>query len=282
MTATLAATRTFRGSAVARWDGRYGTREAEILFTADRTRGTMFSTRRTLRVPSPTRRSVATGPGYHDSFVDSDAAPRIAYRQPPRNPDGSAERHELEPMAIGLNVKQQLYLPLDEILRRIGTDRVDEVRRHADGTVELMWLTPAGMPGGAVRRSMYFDGARGFLPVRLRLTGVPVPALPDWGQGMMLESRTTWTRVNGGWVPESYHVEDYQTSWGEPDTFDAAFEWERVNGPVTPAETDWHAFDLPPRTRVYDRRLGERVLIARTPAAPDAPAEPAVGGGSVP
>jgi hypothetical protein len=82
------------------------------------------------------------------------------------------------------------------------------------------------------------------------------------------ESETTWTQINGTWIPVSLTM---QTRARLTTTrLQLTFDWQSVNQGVTDDAFDWQAWDLPSGAFVVDQRLGrDKSIYLRDFSMPD-------------
>ena len=245
---------------VSEWDVRFAfDRPADALATDSRTTRN-GETRRVRHITSDTR-SIQHG-------SDSEPTGRTAVVSGPSpEPLVANGGHPFDPLSItatDIDSRNRGLARVRADLLDWGTE-VDLIKKRPDGTWDLYWFTEESTLRARVRR-WTLDPARGFLPVRSRMSITPGRALPDLEVTLESESAVEWADFGGAWVPTSFH-NAYQNGYDEPQTIDLAFEWEAVNAPLPPETFTWRGLELEPGSQVYDRRLGELIEAHREPRA---------------
>jgi hypothetical protein len=125
--------------------------------------------------------------------------------------------------------------------------------------------------GTPYAKTMWLDGARGFVPIRYEEKG-PLEAEPR------LVTQMTWSEVAGVPVPDSFQFTQ-RIGGKRRVTYHLAFEWESVNQDIPDEVFTWESFELPVGAYVKDLRLGQDnaitvAYIGRTDRGEQAPVPP--------
>ncbi len=139
----------------------------------------------------------------------------------------------------------------------IDSGQVYHLKWHKDGT--------------PYARTMWLDGARGFVPIRYEEKG-PLEA------GPRVVTQMTWSDLDGVRVPDSFQFTQ-RISAKRILTYNLAFEWKSVNGEISEDVFTWEGFELPVGAYVKDLRLGQDnaitvAYIGRTDRGEQTPVPP--------
>jgi hypothetical protein len=112
--------------------------------------------------------------------------------------------------------------------------------------------------GGGERFEIWIDPQQGHQPIRYMVTQGPLSGLGEISKPVT-KSETSWTEINGVWVPETVLLYSRSPEWGQQ--FHIAFTWQSVNEPVPESWFTWEGLDLPDRSQVADRSVVDDVII---------------------
>lgn len=121
-----------------------------------------------------------------------------------------------------------------------------------------------------IRRTLVFDSEQGLVPVEMRIDVL------DVGKDTILQdsyaTTTEWKSFDG--VPLPTRVE-MRSTYGSTNTAETRMEWTDVNVPLSAADFDLAALNVPQGTSVFDERLG-KTIVSKYGIIPESP--PLVGG----
>ena len=141
------------------------------------------------------------------------------------------------------------------------SQKLGEVEMASNGLYRLAWFYDPHASGSySHKHVVWFDGAKGFLPIRMEARRRGANA-GEWLEPLTT-NEATYRKVSGVWIPvhariESQHSKDVE-QW-----YELSFDWERVNSPLPKHMFSVVGFEVPKHVRVIDDRLGSRIDLGR-------------------
>lgn len=147
---------------------------------------------------------------------------------------------------------------LADVLELFNTMRMTSVSEAGEVTA-ITWV---GGPNDWLKRTIWIDGARDYLPQRV-VIWLRANAEADWGEPFGVTT-CEWETRNGAWFPKRLHygkrVGNAQST--EMGTYEElTFEWLSVNEPIAERVFTARGFDLDMFAAVVDNRLGTRIVV---------------------
>ncbi|MEX2121949.1 MAG: hypothetical protein WD847_20380 [Pirellulales bacterium] len=141
----------------------------------------------------------------------------------------------------------------------LAEEKIEAAVAESDRIYRLSWL----LANGQARRTIWFDAAAGYSPIRLEDRYVP-------GEAMAIVE-VAWSNESGVWVPSTARLETRTGSLETQDirSYSIAFYWKQVNGPVPDRLFAVEGMeDDTDELFVVDTRLGQPILIKKPESAP--------------
>lgn len=164
--------------------------------------------------------------------------------------------------AIGLGLWNDVhnFKPMSELLANFHERELAMFEEEEHGLYQLKQLL-THPDGNQSEVLFWFSESQGYLPIesQLAFAGMLGQEFPE----PIETARVTWSRINDVWVPQSLSMLQRVPSRkaGRVSSYELFFDWEGVNGSV-PAHLFTHdALELPPGTKVFDHRLGRKILL---------------------
>lgn len=131
-----------------------------------------------------------------------------------------------------------------------------ECVRENDAVIRLVWESPGGTQMRIqLRRTLRLDASLGYRPVSMKLERRDSDEAP-WTVAETIATR--WEQKSECYVP--MHCSMTGTYGDTTQHWELEFDWTAVNTAIEPKLLEIDGFDLPPGTKVFNRKGGQPVL----------------------
>jgi len=191
-----------------------------------------------------------------ETVIWPDGAPAAGVYPPDHPNDGIIKPFDVRAVGLYLGGSLDAGAPFEEMWRHFSVQKYETISEERKGLFQLKYVAKSTVRASHV--TLWIDEGAGFAPVRFE-TRHPDPKNPGkWLQPSWI-SQSSWSSVNGVWVPKTYRTE-VSFPGQLTRSYDLAFEWEAVNQPLNQALFTKVGLELKPGT-FFMRREGGNVIV---------------------
>jgi hypothetical protein len=191
-----------------------------------------------------------------ETVIWPDGAPAAGVHPPDHPNDGVIKPFDVRAVGLYLGGSLDAGTPFEEMWRHFSVQKYETISEERKGLFQLKYVAKSTVRDSHV--TLWIDEGAGFAPVRFETRH------PDrMNPGKWLEpswiSQSSWSSINGVWVPKTYRTE-VSFPGQLTRSYDLAFEWEAVNQPLNQALFTKEGLELKPGT-FFMRREGGNVIV---------------------